>query len=79
MPKQMPNAGCNRRPTKPLHELPELTIARLSTYHPGDRCARWELLSSETELRVTVLVATRAEATVCTDQIACLRRVKGAE
>jgi hypothetical protein len=75
MSKQTPNAGGNRRPTKPL--LEPLRVAALGDYHPPDRCSWCGLLSSETELHIAVLVATRAEAVVCTDGLACLRRVKG--
>jgi hypothetical protein len=77
MPQQTPDAGSHRRPTQ-LSQSKILT-GRLGLYHPADQCAWCGLLDSETELRTTVLIATRAEAVVCRDRIRCLRRSRGAE
>jgi hypothetical protein len=77
MPHHRPKAACQPPPIKPLFD--PLRVAPLGDYHPGDRCAWCSLLDSETELRITVLIATRAEATVCVDGIACLRRARRPE
>jgi hypothetical protein len=77
MSPDTPRAGGNRPPTKPLSAA--LTIAPVGSYHPDGICAWCSALSSEAALHVVVLIATRAEAVVCVDRIACMRRARGAE
>ncbi len=71
-----PKAACQPPSAKPPSE--PLTVAPLGDYHADGICAWCGALSSEAELHVSVLLATHAEAVVCFDRIACLRRVKGA-
>ena len=77
MPQQTPKGRTNGPSAKPLTE--PLRVAKLGSFHSDGICSWCGALSSEAELRVCVLVATRAEAVVCVDRIACLRRARGAE
>ena len=74
MSQQTPNAGCHRRPTKPL--LEPLRVSKLGEYHPFGKCALCGLMDSETTLERTVLAMTRAEAMRCIDVVACARRIR---